>query len=87
MTTDEIDFEEAARNCDKEIFMMYYDEAQIGRNFILKLRKLLNNKKLTLEEFKEEVTHLNTKLKIRHQRFLQKHLLQHHLNPPSQDAQ
>lgn len=71
---EEFDFEEAARMCDKDISMMYYDEAILGRNFIIKLKKLIKNSKLSSEEFKIEVGRLYSKLKVRQSKFYEKHL-------------
>ena len=71
---EEFDFEEAIRLCDNNISMMYYDEAHLGRNFIIKLRKLLKNDNLNSEQFKIEVGRLNSKLKVHQQKFLQRHL-------------
>jgi hypothetical protein len=71
---EEFDFEEAARLCDKNISMMYYDEAVLGRNFIIKIRKLLKNRHLSPDELKVEVGRLNSKLKVHQKKFLEKHL-------------
>lgn len=70
----DFDFEEAMLFCDKNISMMYYDEAIMNRNFIIKIRKLIKLNNLTSDEFRIEVGRLHSKLKIRQQKFLQKHL-------------
>jgi hypothetical protein len=71
---EKFDFEEAARECDKGIFMMYYDEALINRNFILKIRKLLKSEKITPDIFKGKVLFLNAKLKVKQFKHYQRHL-------------
>lgn len=69
----EFDFEEAARRCDKNIFMVYYDEALTNRNFIIKLRKILELKEMDQNLLITEIISLNEELKIQQEENLKKH--------------
>ncbi len=71
----EFDIEEIARRYDKNIFLVYYDEALTNRNFIIKLRALLANKQLSLEELKTQIILLDDELKIQHSENFKKHFL------------
>jgi hypothetical protein len=67
---EKFDFIEVARRCDKNAFMIYYDEALTNRNFVIKLRTLIDDN-LPLNVFEEKVKSLNEALKVQqHENYL-----------------
>lgn len=68
----EFDFEEISRRCDKETFILYFDEALTYRNYILNIKKILKDENLSPESVINRIKALNEDLKLQYKKIFMK---------------
>lgn len=70
---EDFDFDEASRRMEKNVTLVYYDHYHTYRNFVIKLRDLLEDYSIPKIDFRSKVDLLDADLKRSEMEMMAKH--------------